>query len=1001
MTRAGPESVFAAACPRFFSIASGRPFLTDFALALRASLAGQSRFELSDSIVFLPTRRGTRALIDAFVNTSPGGRASLLPRIKALGDVEEDEFIVFEGDAADEIDLPPAISISQRRLALAKLVAEKDKVFFDGQRHWAGAIAAADELGKLLDSLYTEEINPRELENIVPDALAAHWRHSLSFLSIVTENWPAYLAESGLMDPAERRVKLINRQTQRWRQAPPQAPVIVAGTTGSAPAVARMMKVVANLPLGCVVLPGLDLSSSPRVWDAIDEPHPQSGLKALLSSLELPRRDIAPWPQADRSDSKVGDRTSLVTVALRPAGASDDWRNWAKNAAAEDGALMNALTNVELVEAPDEDREAAAIALKLRATIEHKDRTAMLVTPDRDLARRVSLKMRRWDIAIDDSAGVPFANTPCGTYLRLTAQWLMDVSNPVNLMALLDHPLFGGGLTSAQKSKSCTAFDRALRGLKPDRGTGGLAAKISDDKHFDGDGKALLEIVTNIVNDWPGDETSFAQRFDAHLAIAERLAATAEEEGSMRLWRGEDGETGASLLAQIQDGLAQINHDQPQDYAEIFSRLIANAVVRRRAPAHPRLSILGPLEARLQPADLVILGGLNEGIWPRDAAIDPFLSRPMRYALGLPSPERRIGLAAHDFAQLTAAPAVMMTRAVRSGGKPAKPSRWIVRLKNILSGANALSAIDQTRPYEKLADALDEPQNSVWIKAPQPKPPLNVRPVDFYVTQIENLMRDPYAIYARHVLRLRKMDRLDESFESRHMGNLFHAILYDYAAAPLPDALEQRVEVLNTLLDRRGESFGLTKDHRAFWSRPAQEAFDWLVRWDRTRRETGSPIILEESGKWAFNIGKRTFSLAARADRIDQSPDGGAFIVDYKTGTPPSLAQAKSINPQLPLTGLIVEEGGFEKLGRAAIDGFEYIRVLRRSTSKTNDTTAEGAAARLIIDATRERLFNLLAHYQEPNTAYLSQPRPQFVDDYGDYDHLARRRERNAMGGGE
>ena len=443
MTPGLPESVFAAACPRVFSIAPDRPFLKDFAIALRAALASQSHFDLSDSTIFLPTRRGARSLIDSFVETSPGGQASILPRIKALGDVEEDEFIVFEGDAADEIDLPPAISASQRRLALAKLVAEKDKVFFDGQRNWAGAIAAADELGKLLDSLYTEEIDPSALEDIVPDALAAHWRHSLSFLSIVTENWPTYLAECGLMDPAERRVKLIDRQTQRWRQQPPQMPIIVAGTTGSAPAVARMMKVVANLPLGCVVLPGLDLASAPRVWDTVDEPHPQSGLKALLSSLELSRENIAPWPQAIPGDSNIDDRTSLISVALRPAGASDDWRNWAKKVATDNGALKRALTHVELVEAPDEDREAAAIALKLRAAIEDKDLTAMLVTPDRDLARRVSLKMRRWGVAIDDSAGVPFANTPCGTYLRLVAHWLMEVSNPVSLMALLDHSLFG------------------------------------------------------------------------------------------------------------------------------------------------------------------------------------------------------------------------------------------------------------------------------------------------------------------------------------------------------------------------------------------------------------------------------------------------------------------------------------------------------------------------------------------------------------------------------
>ncbi len=999
MTRADSDNIFAAARPRFFSIAPGRPFLTDFTLALRTALADQRHFNVSDSTIFLPTRRATRALTNAFIKTAPGGRASLLPRIRALGDVDEDEFIIFDGDAADEIELPPAISTSQRRLALAKLVAQKDKIFFDGQRRWAGAIAAADELGKLLDSLYTEEVNACALEHIVPEALAAHWRHSLNFLSIITESWPAYLAECDLMDPAERRVKLIDRQTQRWRQAPPQNPVIVAGTTGSTPAVARMMKVVSNLPMGCVVLPGLDVAASQRIWDAVDEPHPQSGLKALLTALELSRSDVAPWPQTTKVDQTVDDRASLISVALRPADASDDWRNWA--AAAEGGGVVEALSNVEFVEAADEDREAAAIALKMRATIEDNKKTAMLVTPDRDLARRVSMKMRRWDVAIDDSAGVPFANTPCGTYLRLTAQWLMDIANPVSLMALMDHSLFGGALSSQQKQNAVAAFDAALRGLKPARGIAGLRKKISESKVSNDDVNALLEDIAQIINDWPNEPASFVQRFAAHLTIAENLAATAEAKGPSRLWRGEDGEAGASLLAQFQDGLAQITHDQSEDYAEIFTRLIAGAVVRRQAPAHPRLFILGPLEARLQTTDLVILGGLNEGVWPREAAIDPFLSRPMRQALGLPSPERRIGLAAHDFAQLSAAPAVMMTRAARSGGKPAKPSRWIVRLKNILNGAKALTVIDRTSTYEKLADALDEPAAPIWISAPRPTPPLRSRPTDFYVTQIEKLLRDPYAIYARYILRLRKMDHLDEPFDNRHLGNLFHAVLHDYAAASPPASHADRITALTALYEHRGESFGLTKDHRAFWNRAAQDAFDWLAHWDAAHREIGDPVVLEETGKWKFTNGGRAFSLAARADRIDQHRDGAAYVIDYKTGSTPSLAQTKTINPQLPLTGMIIENGGFRKLGPAPVCGFEYVRVLRRSASKTVDTIVEGADAQSIIATIRERLFELLNHYDNPDTAYLSQPRPQFVDDYGDYNHLARRRERNATGGDE
>ena len=322
-TAAALENIFAASSPRFFTVPSGRPFLRDFALALRAAIPGADEAALADTIVFLPNRRAVRALRDAFLSTAPLGRACLTPHIRAVGDVDEDEFVLFAGDAESEIHLPPAISREKRRLILASLVAEREKSFFDGQKRWAGAIAAADELSKLLDAFYTEEKKVSDLATIVPDTLAAHWGHSLEFLSIVSEAWPAYLESEGLMDPAARRIALIDRQCQLWRDTPPQTPVIIAGTTGSTPAVARLMKLVSSLPQGCVVLPGLDLQSPERVWDAIDAPHPQSGLKALLDDLQINRSDIRTLPHSSEFETSNKERQSVFSVALRPAGASD------------------------------------------------------------------------------------------------------------------------------------------------------------------------------------------------------------------------------------------------------------------------------------------------------------------------------------------------------------------------------------------------------------------------------------------------------------------------------------------------------------------------------------------------------------------------------------------------------------------------------------------------------------------------------------------------------
>ena len=637
----------------------------------------------------------------------------------------------------------------------------------------------------------------------------------------------------------------------------------------------------------------------------------------------------------------------------------------------------------------------------MRGVAEEPEKTAFLVTPDRNLARRVALKLRRWNILVDDSAGMPFANSSCGVFLRLTAKWLMNIADPVNLMAVLDHPRFGGGLPDEKRARAVAQFDLALRGLRPAKGIAGLRRKLEAARVFSADGQTLLETLETALTPWIEAGGSFAARFGAHLAVSEALAATKNDEGSYNLWRGDDGEAGADFLAQLRQSFDHISGDREEDYDEIFARLIADAVVRQRTPTHPRLSILGPLEARLQHADVVVLGGLNEGVWPRDAAIDPFLSRPMRATLGLPSPERRIGLSAHDFSQFAAAPSVMLTRAAKASGKPAKPSRWIVRLKNILAGAGAENTIDKSAYYDHLSFALDKPGTPLWIEAPQPTPPQEARPTSFFVTRIEKLLRDPYAIYATYVLKLRKLDPLDEPFDNRALGTLVHSIFKEFAENPTGENQKERVVALQKLLDSRRISFGLDENHFAFWRVALDDALAWFSQWDADRQTIGAPVILEGKGEWTFTIGDTAFSLGAKADRIDRLSVGGAYIVDYKTGTPPTKRQTTTINPQLPLTGLIVDKGGFEKLSRETTIGFEYVRAMRRNPDKPNDTAFLAATATAAIADAEERLLNLLAHYNDPSTPYLSQPRPQFIDDYGDYDHLARRRERNAAGGAE
>ncbi len=983
-----PQSAFFfdRSLPRYFSIESGRPFLTDLAEGLVAAFGD----DLPQAEIFLPTRRAARALADAILDAraTVGARAALLPRMRAIGDIDENELAVFAGDAEDELALDPAISGTARLIALARLVGAKKKAFA-GHENWPAALAAARELGKLLDSLYAEEIDPARLDDIDVGDRAEHWRKSAEFLQIVTKAWPAFLAEQGLSDPSWRRAQLISAKAKHLVAKPPAHPVLIAGTTASAPAVARLVAAIASAPRGAAVLPGLDRDLDRDGFDAVEDAHPQFGLKRLLEGIGRTPADIVPWPGSQTPSRRAG----LLRLALRPANATSEWRKLIDEATSADPALAASSAGLTLIEAETEDAEASIIAMIFRETLESEGATAMLVTPDRTLARRVALKMRRWNVIVDDSGGVPFPNSPCGVFLRLVARFLHDTGDPVGVLALLSHPLARFGLEEAARRRGAETLDRALRG--PRKGVT-LEAVALNERSKPRPNDAMLSVIAVLNAAAEGFKVSarsdFAAMMRAHLAAAELIA------GGSGLWSGDDGAAGAEVLAGLlaeEDSLKAVSG---APYSDVFDALIAGAVVRRRSEAHPRLAILGPLEARLMSADHVILGGLNEGVWPQIAPADPFLSRAMRDEIGLPSPERRLGLAAHDFAQGAAAPRVTLTRAKRAGGDPAKPSRWIIRLRNILDGAAALARVDRSEEWRSRAAALDAASPAQPAEPPQPRGGADRRPATLPVTDIEKWIRDPYAIYAKRILRLRVLDEPGTSVGAREAGSLLHRVFERAAREPSAPT----VESLRAILDEEAPRHGFSDADRAFWASAFAEALAWFAAFDASRRESGAAYV-EKTGEWTLPGVDPPFTLTARADRIEVLRSGGAAIFDYKTSALPTDKQEKTnFSPQLPLTGAILAAGGFDGLPALETQEYRYLKLIGRSGEEEKDGFGhEGDDARAAIEHAEAALRRWIALFDAPDAVWRSKPRAQFIkkgsrgdgDLEADYDQLARRRE--------
>lgn len=962
-------------------MAAGVPFVDALAAGLLAE-AGDRAEALADVVVLLPTRRACRHLADAFLRQT-GGRALLLPRIEPLGEIDPDELLI---EGVLDPGLPPAISPLRRQLLLARLLQPLN---------WPieHALRLAGDLAALLDELQTERVDLGALDRLVPDELAGHWQKSRAVLAVIGYAWPELVAAEGMLDPAARRDRVLTALAARWRAAPPEARIVAAGSTGSIPATRAVLQAVAALPQGTVVLPGLDQELDEASWAKLEPGHPQYGLRQLLEALGVARSAVARWPAPGVAATDPA-RARLLGEVMRPVATIGAWQELPAPPPA-------ALAGLHVERHPDLPGEALALALRMREALEVPGRTAALVTPDRHLARRVAVELGRWQIGVDDSAGTPLDQTPPGAFLLLCARLVVELVHPVTLLATLKHPLAQGGLDQRVFRRRARELELAcLRGPRLVGGFAGVLAELDRARHRARD-DARRERLTRL-RAWADGlgrqmqpfaelaarrEVELAALVSAHLAFAEALAR--DEQGSAAgLWAREAGEAAAALLTE----LLETSHNYriaPGAYPALLARLMAARAVRPRAARHPRLFIWGELEGRLQHADLLLLGGLNEGVWPRTVDPGPWLNRTMRKQLGLPPIERRIGLSAHDFVQAASAREVVLSRAEKDAhGNPTVPSRWLVRLQTLLEARGSTTlrpGSGRFRDWTRQLDAVATVQES----QPPPRPPVAARPRRLSVSDVGTWMSDPYELYAKRILKLRPLDALDADPGALDRGTIIHRALERFVKAypeTLPEGAEQR------LIDIGRELFG------AFAHQPQVEALWWprfcaAARWviaaERARRPGLAAVLAEVSGTLELAAPLGTFTLTARADRLERLPDGRITVIDYKTGALPERREVVAgRQPQLPLEAAMVAAGGFEGLEPSAVAELWFWQLKGDERGGAQRDAANRAPADLGAQA-RAGLARLVAHYDQASSAYPPVARPR-VAWRRDYDHLAR-----------
>jgi ATP-dependent helicase/nuclease subunit B len=1025
-----------ARAPHLFTIPSSVPFLPALIEALLAGRlvdgfpASRDPMELAQATLYLPTRRACRLAQGVFLDAL-GGDATLLPRLVPIGDIDEDEivFAEFAGGplAAARIALPRAMEPFERKAWLTQIImawAANQKRSGETSliaNSPAAALALAGELARLQDDMITRGVAWSALDTLVPDNMDEYFRRTLDFLKIVRDAWPALLDEQTLIDAAARRDALIDAETARLKRDS-TGPVIAAGSTASMPSTAKLLAAIASLPNGAVVLPGLDTHLDEEAWQSIGggkginpaPGHPQFAMQGFLTSLGVMRDQVE-----QLAPPATHGRELLASEAMRPAEATDRWRDTLKEHDFE-ARKAGALDSLTLIEAATTEEEALAVALALREAVnDDADRKAALITPDRALARRVVAALERWAVPVDDSGGDPLSDTSAGIFARLAADTAMNGCEPVTLLALLKHPLCRLGAHESAQRPSIAALERAiLRGPRPRAGAEGLehalqslraerdTLHVRDPRRWlsDHDLDRAAELIAKLkpalaplsrVSKLPLRELAARHR-DVIAALS------LDHKGQAVGLAGRDGAALHDTFQAIADsGQAAAFLVDAHEYADLFHAIASERVVRRPGAPGARVRIYGPLEARLQQADRVVLAGLVEGVWPPEPRSDPWLSRPMRQELGLDLPERRIGLSAHDFVQAFGAPEVILSLAAKREGAPTVVSRFVQRLAAV-AGTDAWATVkERGARYLDWARALDRPAEVVAAKRPEPKPPVAVRPKRLPVTDIEHWLRDPYTIYAKHILRLQALDPVDTPPGARDRGTVIHKAIGDFTAT-FADGLP--ADPLGELMTLGREAFAPLDDFpeaRAFWWPRFERIARWFIDWEKERRANVRSVFAEVQGELQVTP---DFMLTARADRIEMLKDGRFAVLDYKTGRPPSKKEVQvGFAPQLTLQATILRHGAFEKMpaGGGSIAELMYLRLSggdpggEKAERDFGDTSLDSAADRAL-----EKLRELVIKFASQDEPYVSFWRPMWVGrTYGDYDHLARVREWSATGG--
>lgn len=927
---------------------------------------GKDSFILSKIKIFLPNRRSCLALREAFLRNCDNN-AMLLPSIKPISGIGFEDTILFEQTNKELLDLPPVVSDFESKIILTKLIykwqCSKDN---KSVGNYSQAAQLSGELKNLLELTHQHKVDLRDIAEIVPADLANHWQSTLEFLNIIINNWPAILEDQGLINSYDYQEKVLSVFTKSLQSKSPEYPIIVAGSTGSTPFIADFIKSISDIDNCYIILSGLDTRTDPEIIDSQSPTHPQYYLNKLINHLQIDYTNVKRWIESEKENIIKSD---LIRNIMLPSNLTARWQEFREKPIKID--------NLTIIETDNSFEEAKAIALILKETLQTPKKTACVVTQDRELAKQISFNMQKWDILINDSSGVELKNTPVANFFKLIAQMAKSRFAPIDFLSCLKHPLASMGLKPGQVKPIVREIElKILRGVRPQNFLFELE-KIAPEWFCQ-----IIQSGEKFASSLNSKDASLEEIIQNHIEFAYKIAKTDQDLAEINLWGRDYGEQFKNWFDDFLNHASYLEDFHPSSYLGVFDAFLSGIKWRPKYGFHPRVSILTPMEARLQHFDVVILGGMNEGVWPQNINPDYWLNNSIREKLDLPNIQSDIGKSAHDFAKLFCFPNVYISRAEKSGTSHNIASRWLLKLDAILKISNSTNYVKPKQDWTNWASVLENPSNIEYSQPPCPKPAVKYRPKKLSVSTISKLMRNPYDVYASKILKLKPLDKIDQDPNNADFGNIVHDILDIYNKGhSLSANFDQNYQTLINIGNDRFSQKSIPDSLRLMWWLKFESLAKWFVEEDSERRKIVSKIYSEITGELIID----DYTITAKADRIEIMKNSNtAQIIDYKTGSIPSKKDiVNGFAPQLSIEAIMLDNNAFGVPTKTQL--IEYWKL-------NKDSKINGFSSNLeeLLNSTEQGIKKLINTFNKESTPYLYKP-TSYNDSYDtEYDHLSR-----------